>query len=131
MRGKGRFNMKWDLSNKQSRLNFISVCILLIGLVSSVAIYVTARDEPESVMGYEVIGGKMYPSVPDKMYTRNLELYGGKQLVAAHEFVRWFDGLWEGRSLAGTIAVLSIVIAGGIYFFNNHVSFEDEDERQG
>jgi hypothetical protein len=121
--------MKWALSNKHVRLNFISALILLIGLGSAVAIYLTVQGEPDSVLGYDIIDGKMYPSVPSKMYDHNMELYGGKGLILANDFLRWFDGLWQGKSLAVTIACISIIIAGVIFFFNNYVSFEDEPEK--
>jgi hypothetical protein len=119
--------MKWDLSNKQFRLNFISALILLIGLGSALVIYIMAPDATAGVLGYEIIGGRMYPIVPDKMYVRNMELYGGDWAVLANDITRWYDGLWQGKSLAVTIAFIAIMSAGVIFFFNNYVSFEDED----
>lgn len=118
--------MKWEPSNKQFRLNLISALILVIGLVSATVIYITAPDESDGVLGYNLVGDKMYPSVPTKTYVRNLELYGGKGAVLADDIIRWYNGLWQGKSLAVTIAWMSIVTAGVIFFFNNYVSFEDE-----
>jgi hypothetical protein len=119
-------HMKRDLSNKQFRLNFISALILLIGLGSALVIYIAAPAEPDGSLGYEIVGGRMYPAVPDKMYDRNRELYGGKWSVVGDDFTRWFNGLWEGRSLAGTIAFLAVLSAGLIFFFNNYVTFDEE-----
>jgi len=120
--------MKWKISNKQYCLNLISAIILLVGLGSATVIYLTAEDESGSALGYDIVGGTMYPNVPSKTYDHNLELYGGKPLVLANEIIRWFDGLWYGKSLAVTIAWISIITAGVIFFFNNYVSFEDETE---
>ena len=103
--------------------------ILVIGLGSAMVIYVTAQDEPDSVLGYDIVGGNMYPSVPSKMDAHYVELYGGKQLVLAKDVIRWFNGLWYGRSLAMTIACISIITAGVIFFFNNYVSFEEESKK--
>ena len=121
--------MKRRLSGKPYRLNLISAIILVIGLGSAVALYLTAQEEVVDVLGYDVVGGTMYPNVPSKVYEHNLELYGGKPLVLANDLIRWFNGLWYGRSLAVTIAWISILTAGTIFFFNNYVSFEDETEK--
>jgi hypothetical protein len=121
-------SMKWKISNKQYRLNLISAIILVAGLGSAVVIYLTAQDEVENVLGYDLVGGTMYPNVPSKVYDHNLELYGGKPLILANDMIRWFNGLWQGRSLAVTIAWISIITAGVIFFFNHYVSFEDETE---
>lgn len=120
--------MNWRATDKHTCLNLISAIILLVGLGSAGAIYVTAHNESDENPEYTIVGDKVYHAVPTKMDVRNLELYGGKGLVLADDIMRWFQGLWHGKSLAGTIACISIVTAGGIFFFNNYVSFEDEIE---
>jgi hypothetical protein len=122
--------VKWKIFDKQYRLNLISAIILLVGLGSAIVIYIAAPDESDSVLGYDIVGGTMYPNVPSKMDVHNLELYGGKPLVLANDILRWFDGLWQGKSLAVTIAWISIITAGVIFFFNNYVTFEDEAENK-
>jgi hypothetical protein len=123
--------MHWKISNKHYRLNLISAIILLVGLGSALVIYIASPDASDSNPGYEIVGDKVYPIVPTKTYVRNLELYGGKGLVLADDIMRWFNGLWYGKSLAVTIACVSSITAGGIFFFNNYVSFEDEKEHTG
>ncbi len=44
-----------------------------------------------------------------RMYYHDLELYGGRANVLADDFRAWFDGLWHGRNLAYTVAVLTIL----------------------
>ncbi len=112
------------LHDTHRRWNVISAVILLIGLASAAVVYGTAADDPDDVLGYRIIGGNVYPSVPSKMDRHTRELYGGKALLLADDFVGWFVGLWQGRTLGVTIACLSAVVAGLIFFFNNYVSFE-------
>ena len=62
--------------------------------------------------------GNVYAVQPgdSKMYRHELERFGGKAAVLADEFERWFSGLWKGKRLAGTVAVISLLVALG--FFN-------------
>lgn len=99
-------------------LNLIGAIILAVGLVSAALIYLTAQIESRNVLGYENEGGSSYPIMPDdsKQYLRSLEIYGGTANVLADEFRRWFDGLWHGKTLAFTVAFISIVISFGFFY---------------
>jgi len=90
------------------RLYLIAAIILLVGLSSAVLIYFTAPDESGSSMIDEFEGSKKFK--------HDLELYGGKWNVVANEFIDWFAGLWQGKTLAFTIAVISIVISFGFFY---------------
>jgi hypothetical protein len=46
-----------------------------------------------------------------KKYLRDLELFGGKGNVLATEFTLWWQGLWQGRNLAFTVAWLTVCLA--------------------
>jgi len=120
--------MNWNLSDKHDRWNAISAVVLLFGLVSACAIYFLVPDVVDDTLGYKIVGDRMYPVVPSKLYVRNMELYGGKWTVLANDIGRWFNELWYGRSLGITIACISIVAAGLIFFFNNYVSFDAETD---
>jgi len=111
-----------NISLKASLLS-ISVFILIIGLGSAVSIYLTAKDDVDEALGYEVIGGSVYQIMPGdtKMYSHDLELYGGKAAVMADELRLWFVGLWHGRSLAYTIACFTVILALGFGFAARHV----------
>ena len=52
-----------------------------------------------------------------KQYARQLQRFGGKAAVMFDEFNRWFAGLWEGKSLAITVAWISVIASLGIYLF--------------
>jgi hypothetical protein len=93
----------------------IPAVILLVGLGSAVVIYLTVPNNSADIAAYEAEGGYLYPISPEdsKAYLRNLELFGGKTNVLAREFIRWFDGLWHGKSLAFTVAFITILISVG------------------
>jgi len=116
--------MKWKITNLQTRLYLIAAIILLVGLGSAVMIYLAAENDSGSVLGYEIVDGHAYPirSEDSKMYRHDLELYGGKLNVLADEFTRWFVGLWYGKSLAFTMAFITIFISSGFFFVANHLS---------
>ena len=115
--------MKLRISDPQTCLNLISVMILLVGLGSAVLIYRTAENDSNSVLGYEIIGGQAYPIMPEdsKMYLHDLQLYSGKAGVLADEFRRWFVGLWYGKSLAFTVAYITLFISFVVFYAANHL----------
>ena len=126
---KTRHIMKWKITALQTRLYLISAITLLIGLGSAVFIYLTTENAADSFSGYEAL--------ESKKYIRDLELYGGKANVLANEFMGWFDGLWHGKSLAFTVACITIVISLGLFFVAHHMpsgleaDARDEDNRGG
>ena len=115
--------MKLKIADPQTCLNLISVMILLVGLGSAVLIYRIAENDSNSVFGYEIIGGQAYPIMPEdsKMYLRDLQLYSGKAGVLADEFRRWFVGLWYGKSLAFTVAYITLFISFVVFYAANHL----------
>jgi len=105
--------MKWKVINSPTRSYLITAIILLVGLGSSVAIYLTAENVAES--------GPVNEFENSKKYMHDLELYGGKANVLANELTNWFTGLWHGESLAFTVACITVVIALGFFFFSAHL----------
>ena len=79
------------------------VGILLIGLTAALLIYVFAADDEAPDSARQIASGKMYE--------HNVALMGGKFAVYADQFNQWFDGLWHGRPLACTVAVLAVTIS--------------------
>jgi hypothetical protein len=115
--------MKWKIINLQTRLYLIAAIILLVGLGSAFLIYLMAENDSGSVLGYVMVDGQAYPIGPEdsKMYTHDLELYGGKLNVLADEFTRWFIGLWHGKSLAFTVVCITIFISLVLFFVAKHL----------
>jgi hypothetical protein len=110
--------MKWKIADPRKRFNLISALILLIGLGSAAVIYQTAAQDATRASGYEVIDGRIYPIMPEdsKIYQHDLELYGGKANVLADEFRRWFTGLWHGKSLSFTVAIITIFLSFVVFY---------------
>jgi hypothetical protein len=87
----------------------VAGAILLVGLGISVGIYLTAGLEPD---------GLPWEFTPQsKKYTRALKLYGGTTNALLVELNDWFRGLWHGKPLAVTVAVISLGIALVYLFF--------------
>jgi hypothetical protein len=113
-----RQNMKRKIANLQTRLYLFSAVILLVGLGGAALIYRTAADDSSLAAGYEIVAGNAYAIAPEnsKTYIHDLEVFGGKSAVLADAFRRWFAGLWQGRSLAFTIAFSTVLISLGFFF---------------
>lgn len=91
----------WDRPSK------IAVVMLIVGLATSVAVYLTAApDEDDPLHDFE----------QTKKYFADVERAGGKTALFSAELSRWFSGLWHGQSLAFTIAILTTVAAVGYVF---------------
>ncbi|WP_301101126.1 hypothetical protein [Propionivibrio sp.] len=104
-------------STRQIRLYLLGACILFAGLLGAVAIYVTASDDNSNAIAYEIVNGEAYAimAYESKSYRHDLERFGGKAAVMADDFNRWFSGLWMGKRLAYTLAVLATGIALGCF----------------
>ena len=106
------------------RLYLSAIIILVVGLCSSLLIYVTADDDSNNAQAYEIVGGDAYPidQSGSKMYLRELQRFGGKAAVLFDQFNRWFAELWHGKSLAITVAWISVVVSLGIFVFARYLS---------
>src|ERR1700726_2915396 len=97
--------MRWQQLDRSTALRTISAAILIAGLAAAIVIYAHAGPAPDYPLGSDL--------EDSKVYLRQLELYGGKANVLGVELRQWFDGLWHGRSLAFTVAVLAALVAAG------------------
>lgn len=108
--------MKIRSMRMQKLLYLGSAIILLAGLSASIMIYRAAMNKSTGDPGYEFSGGFVYPGEGGytKKYVHDLQLYGGNAAVLADQFMRWFNGLWQGETLAYTVgfitAALSLVL---------------------
>jgi hypothetical protein len=82
---------------------YAGVSILLGGLVAAALIYMFTADDGASDAAGEIASGRVYEY--------NIERIGGMAAVYAARLNRWLAGLWHGRPLAYTVAVLSVAIA--------------------
>lgn len=95
------------MTNAKKRVQRIAGAILAAGLLCAAAIYLTAGEPAENPLSGQV---------ETKAYERSLELYGGKANLLAEQFSQWFHGLWHGKTLAFTVAVISVLVALLYYF---------------
>ncbi len=104
-------------------LYLISAVLLLIGLSSAVLIYRAAMNDSTGDVSYEIVGGFVYPGAGGytKKYVHDLQLYGGNAAVLADEFMRWFTGLWHGKSLSFTVAGIAFLLSFGVFIAANNV----------
>ncbi len=91
----------------QAQRKAIALGIVLAGLLAGLLIWVTAAPPSEGPLGRPE---------DSKRYLREMEVYGGKANLMAGEIREWFDGLWHGRRLGITVAVLSFLAAGAFLF---------------
>src|SRR5271166_3281272 len=85
------------------RLNYCGAIILLVGLVAAALIYATTADDRASDPSEAIESARIYEY--------NLQRIGGMAAVYAARFNRWLAGLWHGRPLAYTVAVLAVAIS--------------------
>lgn len=113
--------MKRKFRNLQTLLYIISAIIVLIGMGSAILIYLTAGNDPDTILSYE----------DSKKFKHDLELYGGKANVFANELMRWFAGLWKGKTFAFTVACITFFISFGIFFIANHLPSALKSDARG
>ncbi len=111
--------MRLSNARLKARLTRAAIAVFVFGMASAALIYAFVEEAQPEAIGYIVVDGLKYPIEPgqSKRYVRELERFGGKASVVFDEFGRWFAALWEGRNLALTIGLLSIVTAAGLLLF--------------
>lgn len=110
--------MRRTIFSRRTCLNLVSAFILLAGLCCSAWIYRTAGSVPGGVSGYEEAGGTVYPINPEdsRKFIRAMEQYGGKSNLLAYELNAWFTGLWHGKKLACSVALISVLMSLAAFF---------------
>jgi hypothetical protein len=92
---------------RRARLDIVRG-ILMVGLTSAVAVFFTAVDPAAGPLGN--------PQDDSKIYRRTMEMVGGTANLVASDITDWLTGLWHGRTLAYTLAVMTLVAAWGFFF---------------
>ena len=103
-------------------MNRISGVLLLLGLGSALAIFLTAAPV--------VVDPLLGDQFSNKKYLREMRMLGGQGNVLAAEFQDWFAGLWEGRELAATVSVLTVATVLVFRFVASHPGVPVEAESQ-
>jgi len=88
-----------------------SAIVLVAGLSAGLALYVSAEQEAEATASTALL---LSPG-SSKVYNRDLQRFGGKSAVLFDDFLRWFGELWRGKALGKSVALLSALVALGLY----------------
>ena len=104
--------------------------VFILGLGSAALIYQRAENRGEEVLGYDESGNVIRPD-DSKEYLRSMELYGGKANVLADKLRRRFLGLWQGKSLAVIIALVTIITSLGFFYGANYLPERPKSENHG
>ena len=110
--------MNWKNGNPLVRVRAVTAAILSVGFLAAIVIYLTAAEPAENPLVDQLENSKIYQ--------RSLELYGGKANLLAEQFSRWFASLWQGKSLAFTVAIITVVIAAIYYFIASPMPPEEK-----
>ena len=123
-----------SISNAElkQRLRLACLIVLVAGLCAAMLVYLLAEDIPDDSLGYVVVNGTVYPLATrdSKSYRREVQRFGGKTALLFDDFGRWFAERWQGKTLAGTLAWISILAALVLYLFANSVRSDAQPENQ-
>ncbi len=107
-------------------LRFSGLVVLVVGLAGAALIYFLAADDAGTEPA-EITAGRMYE--------HNVELMGGKFALYSIRLDEWLASLWQGKSLAGTVAILALAIAVACFWIAHLASGvpadEPDDTRRG
>jgi hypothetical protein len=99
-------------------LNLLGLLVLLAGLGSAVVIWRAQDRIDRQDSGGGTADSAVASLAPEdsRRYTHDVDQYYGKTGLLADEWMRWFEGLVQGKGLAKTITVLSLAAASGCFF---------------
>jgi hypothetical protein len=103
----------------KKRLRLACLIILALGLCGALLIYLVADEVVDDSLGYVIVNGTVYPlaTADSKKYRREIQRFGGKAALVFDDFSRWLGEQWQGKTLARTIALISLLLALGIHLF--------------
>ena len=96
-------------ANPAERVKNLVAAILTVGIGSALAILLTAAPP--------VANALVNDPNDSKRYLRDMEAYGGKANLIATQFREGLGSLFQGRTLAFTVAFLSLLLAFAVWLF--------------
>ena len=100
-----------------ARLRIAALAVFLTSLVAGAIIHALA-EEPGEDLGFEGTNA----------YRHQLQRLGGNALVLYDRFERWFDSLWQGKTLGLTLLCLGALASLGLLVAAHLVGPPDESD---
>ena len=91
----------------------VGLAIVALGLIAAAVAYATASTQPDA------------DQVARQREMREVARLGGTATVQTVKLQQWVDSLWRGRRLAGTLAVLGLVVGGACWKIGELMAEED------
>ena len=101
------------MKDRKRRFYLLGIIVLLLGLGAALLLYLTCGDVPDNDPTYDIHHGKLY--------RRNLQMMGGQMSLLADDISLWFEGLWRGRSIAYTVAWMTVILSSGFFLVAYHL----------
>ena len=95
----------------------LGLAIIALDLVGAAAAYVTASADPDA------------DELAQQREMRELERLGGTATVQTVRFNQWVGSLWHGERLAGTLAVLGLIVGGACWWIGALMDEEVGEEQ--
>jgi hypothetical protein len=103
----------------RQKINQITLLLLLIGFGCALVVYRNTNAVS--------VDPQLDDPVATKKYLREMQMIGGQANVVASEFRGWFAGVWHGRKLAATVAVLTVSVTLIFRLVATHPDFATAD----
>ena len=94
----------------------LGLAVVAAGLVAAAVAYATAAADPDA------------DQVAQQREMRELARLGGTATVQTVKFDHWLDSLWHGQRLAGTLAVLGLLLGGACWKIGELMGEDLSDE---
>ena len=94
----------------------LGLAVIAIGLIAAAAAYFTAGADADT------------DALAQQREMRELERLGGTATAQTVRFNQWLGSLWHGERLAGTLAVLGLLVGGACWKIGELMAEEVDDE---
>ena len=94
----------------------LGLAVIAIGLIAAAAAYFTAGADADA------------DALAQQREMRELERLGGTATAQTVRFNQWLGSLWHGERLAGTLAVLGLLVGGACWKIGELMAEEVDDE---
>ena len=94
----------------------LGLAIVAAGLLAAAAVYVRASADPQA------------DAIAQQREMQQVERLGGTATVQTVKFNQWLGSLWQGQRLAGTLAVLGLIVGGAFWKIGGLMGEELDDD---